>query len=97
MPGPNRQLNESAGQPFVEYVTSLAFGALERATGLQAHLGADADVGLDLPGQLANQQLALAFIKVLALRTQFYMHLHAIQVSIAIQMYFIKLLKLNYF
>ncbi|MNP82920.1 hypothetical protein D3C76_1817070 [compost metagenome] len=55
------------------------------------HLGADADVSLDLFGQLPDNQLALAFVKVLALCAQFHMHLDTVQVSIAIQMDLIQL------
>ncbi|MNP84464.1 hypothetical protein D3C76_1837830 [compost metagenome] len=50
------------------------------------HLGADADVGLDLFAQLPDNQLALTFVKVLALCAQLHVHLDTVQISIAIQM-----------
>ncbi|MNH26551.1 hypothetical protein D3C79_866120 [compost metagenome] len=89
--GAEKAADVSAGQPFVKHMARLAFRTLERPAGLQQHVGADADVRLDLFAQLARKQLALALIKPLALTAQFHTHLNAVQISIAIQMDLIKL------
>src|SRR5690606_20575854 len=65
-PGRKEAADESAGQPFVVHVAGLALRAPEGAAGLQHHLGADADVGLDLAAQLTGQLLALRLVQYLA-------------------------------
>ncbi|MNI99467.1 hypothetical protein D3C73_1585560 [compost metagenome] len=56
----------------------LAFGALERAARLQPHLGADADVGLDLFAQLSHHPFALRLVEYLAFATQLHVHLDTV-------------------
>lgn len=88
---------ESGDFTVVDDVARLSFGPLDRKRRSDDNLGTDANVGLDVFTQLANDQALLIWPELLVLCPELDMHINAIQVPIAIQINFIALRKLFYF
>lgn len=74
---------------FVVYVAGLSLRAFQRVAGMQDDVRTDADIGLDVPAQFVAQRLLLLLAEAGVLVLELDVHLDAVEISIAIQMYLV--------